>query len=186
MKRLLFAAAVGLGSLAGGSLIGVNDASAYGSPGCVSAAEFRRVTVGMAKPRVDRVFETKGTPKGRSQRGVRYAYSHCQPGLLVNVYYRPATMRVRSKTVTRLPVRDTPGCVTVAERSSIWEGMEITQVHAIFDTAGVVGQDIRHILYSRRYPFCAGELARGEFYVCYDRGDRVRQDELVGCSLPRT
>ena len=59
----------------------------------------------MTKRQIDGIFEIRGTEKSRSALTVRFAYKHCRPGLLVNMYYWPASMKLKSKLIGTIQFR---------------------------------------------------------------------------------
>src|SRR5262245_43364569 len=100
----------------------------------------------MTRRQVTRIFDIRGREKGRSALTVRIVYKHCRPDLLVNMYYRPATMRLKDKILSTIQVAppsppsptpapgdDTPGRVTDYEMRQITPFVtHISGVHNTF------------------------------------------------------
>ena len=144
-----------------GGTLALSDTASADTPACVTTAEFRQAKRGMTKRQVDRIFDVHGHVKGRSPLWDRWVYPHCQRNLLVNMYYGPATMRVKNKilstTTPKPPPPTTDNCVTDDELDQIEVGMPVWRVHDIFGTEGTFMRRTEEGV-TREYAYCHDEV----------------------------
>ena len=97
MKRLLATAATCV--FAAGLTVALTTPAMADTPGCVTKTEFKHVSRGMSKDRVQHIFDTAGKRDSSTGGGHRYeirTYKTCSPLGVVSITYRNDKLKHKS------------------------------------------------------------------------------------------